>query len=505
MDWKKIWNRIEINNLNGYLFNSNFEYIKFIEEITNKLHIKDDIKILDIGCGNGEFIHELLKIKKINNCNVYGLDFNEKSINYANKNFKGNYIVHDIKKKLPYQNNEFDLVICVGVLFYLNNEEQLKFVLNEIRRVSKKTSTLFLGSCMDEEKKELSLNIRKKTHSKSSVHLYINKKFLKQFFLNNYIEFNDYENLDLDFYSSRQYKYYAIIKFEDSINIGLDYHDTISAYPVFFNNILKNWNGKRVIITGTPLSKKKETINKLKNDGFFQDINYDIIEFGYEYNKKDMDYSHFEKMKIHKLNIINKYDIKIYFDDNPYYVNYLKNFCEAIFQPILSSKYIEYFNKQDRYFCCNLQENQFNYLDNFNKKKKILVPGVFDLFHYGHIKLLNNIKKIYNCYLVVAVHEDESAKKYKNKYPINNCNERMDFIRELNIINEVIVYDDIDLSKILKDKNIDILIIGPEYGKYIEHEKTLDYCKKNNIEVKLIDRTKNISTTKIINKIKLNK
>ena len=44
------------------------------------------------------------------------------------------------------------------------------------------------------------------------------------------------------------------------LNIGIDFHDTISYNPEFFKVLMSNWNGKIFIITGTPLSNKKETI-----------------------------------------------------------------------------------------------------------------------------------------------------------------------------------------------------------------------------------------------------
>ena len=69
--------------------------------------------------------------------------------------------------------------------------------------------------------------------------------------------------------------------------------------------------------------------------------------------------NHFGKMKKYKLAKIREYGIQIYFDDNPIYVNYLRNQGVLVFQPVLSDKYIDEFSKRDKYFTCHFQRNQF--------------------------------------------------------------------------------------------------------------------------------------------------
>ena len=46
-------------------------------------------------------------------------------------------------------------------------------------------------------------------------------------------------------------------------------------------------------------------------------------------------------------------------DDNPVYVNYLRNEGVLVFQPIMSDAYIDEFSKKDKYFTCHFQRNQF--------------------------------------------------------------------------------------------------------------------------------------------------
>ena len=155
------------------------------------------------------------------------------------------------------------------------------------------------------------------------------------------------------------------------MNIGLDFHDTISYSPDFFIELIKIWRGKIYIITGTPPSKISEVEEALNKLGVTKE-DYEQILCGYEYDKSEMDLSHFKRMAKHKLKLLKQYNIQIYYDDNPYYTSYIKDHGITVFQTILSEKYLIEFEKADPFFTCNLQKMQFDYLEKLedNKFKK---------------------------------------------------------------------------------------------------------------------------------------
>jgi hypothetical protein len=146
------------------------------------------------------------------------------------------------------------------------------------------------------------------------------------------------------------------------MNIGLDFHDTISSSPDFFRKLIKMWDDKVYIVTGTPLSKIHEVEDALKELGINKD-DYEQILCGYEYDKSGMNLSHFKKMAKHKLKLLKKYNIQVYYDDNPYYTSYIKDYGITVFQTVLSEKYLIEFEKSDPFFTCNLQKMQFDYLE----------------------------------------------------------------------------------------------------------------------------------------------
>jgi hypothetical protein len=148
-------------------------------------------------------------------------------------------------------------------------------------------------------------------------------------------------------------------------NIGIDYHDTLSYDPKFFQILFSLWKeiGDIYIVTGTPPSKAENVKDELEVLGFGRDSYTDIL-FGFEYDKNNMTPAHFIRMREHKLSLIQKYNIKIFFDDNPFYVEHIRNHGVTVFQIILNAEYIERFSKINPFFTCNLQSEQFTFLHN---------------------------------------------------------------------------------------------------------------------------------------------
>ena len=101
---------------------------KIIELIKEPLKNK---KILDIGCSGGEFGVYLRK----RGAHVTGVDISSKFINEAKKNLDKAHKVDLNDGKLPFKNNQFDLVIASEVLEHLFRPNR---IIKESKRVIKK-------------------------------------------------------------------------------------------------------------------------------------------------------------------------------------------------------------------------------------------------------------------------------------------------------------------------------------------------------------------------------
>jgi len=82
------------------------------------------------------------------------------------------------------------------------------------------------------------------------------------------------------------------------------------------------------------------------------------------------------------------------------------------------------------------------------KKYKIgYTQGTFDLFHVGHLNLLNNAKS--QCeYLIVGVNSDELVMNYKNKKTNINENDRARIVEAIKGVDKVIITITLDKLKI---------------------------------------------------------
>lgn len=84
-------------------------------------------KVLDIGCGTGEFS------VFFNPDDYIGVDIEKKYIEYAQNNYKGKFLVVDANR-LPFNDGVFQKVVIVGVLHHLDDATSGR-VLDEAKRV----------------------------------------------------------------------------------------------------------------------------------------------------------------------------------------------------------------------------------------------------------------------------------------------------------------------------------------------------------------------------------
>ena len=105
--------------------------IKLIKEYK----LTNNSSILDVGCGKGFLLFEIKKL--LPNIIISGFDLSKYAILRSPKNIKKNLFVYDAKKRFPFKDKKFDLVISLACIHNLNVFE-LKNCLVEISRVGKK-------------------------------------------------------------------------------------------------------------------------------------------------------------------------------------------------------------------------------------------------------------------------------------------------------------------------------------------------------------------------------
>jgi len=133
-------------------------------------------------------------------------------------------------------------------------------------------------------------------------------------------------------------------------------------------------------------------------------------------------------------------------------------------------------------------------------KKIVFTNGCFDIIHAGHIKLLKKAKKLGDI-LIVGINKDKSIKKIKGEdRPIMDEKQRIEIISAIEFVDYVVPFGDTTPEKLIKIIKPDIIVKGGDYKK--DEVIGKDIVEKYGGKVYIFPLVKNISTTKIINKIK---
>jgi len=137
------------------------------------------------------------------------------------------------------------------------------------------------------------------------------------------------------------------------------------------------------------------------------------------------------------------------------------------------------------------------------KYNVIYVPGTWDLFHVGHLRLLRRARKITD-WLIAGVDTDKSAKRDKGGFPVIPYSERIELLESCRYVDEVTSNNHtIPPVKRLKELGIEAVVLADSWkNKYLTGKKE---AEKEGIEIIYFPYTKSTSSTKIKERIRKNK
>ena len=126
--------------------------------------------------------------------------------------------------------------------------------------------------------------------------------------------------------------------------------------------------------------------------------------------------------------------------------------------------------------------------------KKVITVGVFDYFHLGHLRLFENAKKLGD-WLIVAVQDGECILKTKpDAKVLYTTEQRVDLVKALRVVDDVIVYQDVD--KTLPTVDFDIFAIGGDQT-HPGFQRAVAWCEAHGKEVIRLPRTPGICSSDI--------
>ena len=126
--------------------------------------------------------------------------------------------------------------------------------------------------------------------------------------------------------------------------------------------------------------------------------------------------------------------------------------------------------------------------------------GTFDMFHIGHLNLLQNSRKLCDI-LVVGVNSDELVLSYKQKHAIVPLDERMAIIKALKCVDQVIACETLVKKVAWEQVHFNRLFIGDDWKGNDRWMATEQEMKELGVELIFLPYTKNTSSTLLREKL----
>ncbi|MGG1925044.1 adenylyltransferase/cytidyltransferase family protein [Enterobacter soli] len=123
--------------------------------------------------------------------------------------------------------------------------------------------------------------------------------------------------------------------------------------------------------------------------------------------------------------------------------------------------------------------------------KRVITFGTYDVFHIGHINILERAAQLGE-YLIVGISSDNLSYKKKQRYPLYSQDDRIKIISSMRCVDEVFIEESLeDKARYIQEKNADLLVMGNDWEGRFDWVKP--WC-----DVVYLPRTPSISTTEII-------
>lgn len=118
--------------------------------------------------------------------------------------------------------------------------------------------------------------------------------------------------------------------------------------------------------------------------------------------------------------------------------------------------------------------------------KKVLVFGIFDGLHPGHVDFFRQAKK-HGDFLAVAVGQPSASKKFKKKVPKRSLTERIKFVRNVMYVNKAMPGDREQGSyKVIEHEKPDIICLGYDQKELWRDLKKWLKAKNPKIDLKIL-------------------
>jgi len=128
--------------------------------------------------------------------------------------------------------------------------------------------------------------------------------------------------------------------------------------------------------------------------------------------------------------------------------------------------------------------------------KLVYTVGTFDMVHVGHLDLLEYCATLGDKFVVGAA-SDQVVGSYKKNVPVIPLDQRMRMLKALECVDDVVSYDTLEYVSNCKELNVDIFVIGEDWGDKPHNIAVEKYLKSKGATIVQVSYNPLTSSTKI--------
>jgi FAD synthetase len=121
------------------------------------------------------------------------------------------------------------------------------------------------------------------------------------------------------------------------------------------------------------------------------------------------------------------------------------------------------------------------------KRTVVLASGVFDLLHLGHVKFLEEAKRVggKNAELIVIIARDSTVEETKGTKPIMPESQRRTLVESLKVVDEAVLgFENFDIGDVIDRIKPDVIALG--YDQVAMEKRVREYISKHGLKVKVV-------------------
>lgn len=131
-------------------------------------------------------------------------------------------------------------------------------------------------------------------------------------------------------------------------------------------------------------------------------------------------------------------------------------------------------------------------------EKKIIgyTTGVYDMFHIGHLNILEKAKSMCD-YLIVGVSTDELVQKEKNKTPVISYAERAEIVGSIRYVDQVVPQENKNKKEAWEKFHFDKMFVASDWQGTPQWKKIEEEFRPLGVEIVYLQHTDGISSTQL--------